>query len=109
MCAGAGAGQILPPPHRAVPSTTSSSTPFKTPSQRELEIAALLAERWSDKEIAAKLGIGAGTVHTHMDRMRRKSGLHDRRALAKWAMAMAQARAVYAIPADTGPLDAPLP
>ena len=59
---------------------------LKTPSPRELEIARLLVERWSDKEIAERTQMGVGTVHTHLNRMRRKSGLHDWRALGAWAM-----------------------
>lgn len=61
-------------------------SPLKTPSPRELEIAALLVERYADKEIADRLGMQVGTVHTHLDRMRKKSGLHDRRALGAWAL-----------------------
>jgi DNA-binding NarL/FixJ family response regulator len=87
----------------------SSRAVFKTPSPRELEIAPLLRDRYSDKDIAAMLGMGVGTVQTHMKRMRKKSALHDRRELGEWALRQAQARGVYPMIGDTGPLDSPVP
>jgi len=87
----------------------SSCTVFKTPSPRELEVARLVWDRRSDKYIAAKLGIGVGTVHTHLDRMREKSDLHDRHALAAWALAHEHAEGVYVIVTDIVPLDSRVP
>ena len=81
----------------------------KTCSPRELEIAPLLADRYADKEIAERLHSGVGTVRTHLDRMRVKSGLHDRRALGTWALQQAEPDGVYGIDTDTGPMDASIP
>jgi DNA-binding NarL/FixJ family response regulator len=52
----------------------SSCIVFKTPSPREREIALLLVDRYSDKDIAQRLGIGVGTARTHLDRMRKRAG-----------------------------------
>jgi DNA-binding NarL/FixJ family response regulator len=98
----------LRPPHQALPLASMSAALYKTPSQRELEMAPLMVDRYSDKEIAEKLTMAPGTVHTHMTRMREKSGLHDRRALGKWALAQARMEGVYTDVADSGPLDAPV-
>lgn len=45
---------------------------------REEEILACLFEGMPDKEIAATLGIGTATVHTHMHRLFEKLGVHSR-------------------------------
>jgi DNA-binding NarL/FixJ family response regulator len=87
----------------------SSCTVFKTPSPRELEIAPLLVERYSDKDIAQMLEIGVSTVQTHMKRMRKKCALHDRRDVGRWALAQVQPSGVYPMIGDTGPLDSPVP
>ena len=56
------------------------------PSAREREIAILLLQRCTDKEIAEKLNMKVRTVRTHLERMREKSGQHDRLALGNWAL-----------------------
>ena len=47
-----------------------------TPRQRQ--VFTLRAKRWPDADIAAKLGIGIGTVRFHAAAIRRKLGLCDR-------------------------------
>ena len=47
-------------------------------TKREEEILACLFEGMQDKEIAATLGIGTATVHTHMHRLFEKLGVHSR-------------------------------
>ena len=47
-------------------------------SERELDVAMLIAEGRSNKEIAHALGIGVPTVKKHVDRLLEKLGLHDR-------------------------------
>ena len=47
-------------------------------TMREEEILACLFEGMPDKEIAAALGIGTATVHTHMHRLFEKLGVHSR-------------------------------
>jgi DNA-binding NarL/FixJ family response regulator len=48
-------------------------------TMREEEILACLFQGMPDKEIAAVLGIGTATVHTHMHRLFEKLGVHSRR------------------------------
>jgi two-component system, NarL family, response regulator LiaR len=47
-------------------------------SSREQQILACVFEDLSNKEIAESLGIGCGTVHTHLARLFRKLGVHSR-------------------------------
>jgi Response regulator containing a CheY-like receiver domain and an HTH DNA-binding domain len=48
---------------------------------RETEVASLLANGYTDREIAARLGIGRRTVETHAANVRAKLGLKSRREL----------------------------
>ncbi len=56
---------------------------------REREVAALLCMGYQNSEIAAMLGVGSGTVQTHLQHIFRKFGLRGRqeirRALKSWA------------------------
>ncbi len=54
-------------------------------SARELEILRALAQASSNKEIAAILGCGTQTVHTHLNNIYRKLDLHSRTQVAHWA------------------------
>jgi len=65
----------LPPP--AVASNALSA--------REREVAALVAEGCTDKEIARALGIGVSSVRTYLRRLADKTGVHRRAALARAA------------------------
>jgi DNA-binding NarL/FixJ family response regulator len=67
------AGQSLPAPP---PHITS----------RERQILQLVANGATDREIAAKLNITENTVHTHLDRLRRKSGFRRRADLTRLAL-----------------------
>lgn len=51
---------------------------FPRLSSRELDVAALIAEGRSNKEIAASLAIGVPTIKKHVGRMLSKVGLQDR-------------------------------
>jgi DNA-binding NarL/FixJ family response regulator len=54
-------------------------------SPRQSEILSLMAEGFSDKEIARKIGISYPTVRTHIDRVFRDYGLRNRtEAVATW-------------------------
>ncbi|WP_431918354.1 response regulator [Amycolatopsis tucumanensis] len=54
-------------------------------TEREWEIARLVAEAKTNLEIAEALGITAGTVKTHLRSIQRKLGLCNRVAIAAWA------------------------
>lgn len=54
---------------------------------REREITQLIAESYSNKEIAAKLGMSVRTADTHRTNIMKKLDLHDVAALTRWAIA----------------------
>lgn len=54
----------------------------RTPSPRELEILARIAEGQSNSEIGARLGISESTVETHVQRLRLRYGMGTRTQLA---------------------------
>ena len=56
-------------------------------TSREREIVQLIAESFSNKEIAAKLGMSVRTADTHRTNIMRKLNLHDVAALTRWAIA----------------------
>src|SRR5215472_15352693 len=56
-------------------------------SRRELEIAALVAEGLSNKQIAARLVIGQRTAETHIENIMNKLGVNTRAQVAAWAVA----------------------
>lgn len=53
-------------------------------TERELEVAAALADGLSNKQIAARLNLGANTVKWHIGNMLDKTGTRDRTQLAIW-------------------------
>lgn len=54
---------------------------------REREIVQLIAESFSNKEIAARLGMSVRTADTHRTNIMKKLNLHDVAALTRWAIA----------------------
>ncbi len=54
-------------------------------SPREKEILSLLAEEYSNKEIAEKLFVSPSTVHSHRSNLMNKLGLSNRRELIQYA------------------------
>lgn len=54
-------------------------------SSREKEIVRLVADGYSNKEIAEKLVISSSTVHTHLSNLMSKLGLTNRRELIQYA------------------------
>lgn len=54
---------------------------------REREIVQLIAESYSNKQIANKLGMSVRTADTHRTNIMKKLGLHDVAALTRWAIA----------------------
>ncbi|MFC0112532.1 ATP-binding protein [Kibdelosporangium aridum] len=55
-----------------------------TLTQREWQVAGLVAERLTNQEIADQLAISRRTAETHVDRILRKLGLTSRTQLAMW-------------------------
>jgi DNA-binding NarL/FixJ family response regulator len=56
-------------------------------TSREREIVQLIAESYSNKAIAAKLGMSVRTADTHRTNTMKKLDLHDVAALTRWAIA----------------------
>lgn len=61
-----------------------SSLPTTEPSQRQLEIAALVAQGKSNKQIAAELAISTQTVKNQLTDVFDRLGCVNRAALAVW-------------------------
>jgi len=66
------------------PARRSGEQPQMPLTDRELEIARLIAEGLTNKEIASKLFISNRTVETHVTNMLNKLGLSSRTQLARW-------------------------
>lgn len=71
-------------------------------SRREREVAALVAEGLTDREIAARLFISPRTAEGHVRQIRNKLGLGNRAELASWATR--RQRSTPAPPARSLPL-----
>jgi len=56
-------------------------------SAREREVLAHIADGKSNKEIAARLGVGVRTIETHRERTMRKLDIHNVAGLTKFAIA----------------------
>lgn len=54
-------------------------------TQREQEILLLVAQGYTNPEIAAELGLSVDTVHTHVCNILNKLGLANRAAAAAYA------------------------
>ncbi len=66
-----------------MPAEGDASPPF-TP--REWDILRLLAQGYTNRQIAQRLIISESTVKTHVHNMLRKIGVHNRAELAAWAL-----------------------
>lgn len=60
-------------------------SPISSLSPREKEILMLLAEGFSNKEIAEKLVLSLSTIHTHRNNLMKKLGLTSRHELIRYA------------------------
>jgi non-specific serine/threonine protein kinase len=68
-------------PARPVAVRTQPKTPL---TRRELEVARLIADEMSSREIASKLFISERTVETHVTHIFNKLGLSSRTQLSRW-------------------------
>ena len=84
-------------PFRAA-SAARQPVPAELFTNRELDVLSLLAQRLTDKEIAARLVLSPLTVKKHMQRIYRKLGVDNRRA----AVAEARRLASDLLPAAWG-------
>src|SRR5690242_3945120 len=56
-------------------------------TEREREVLVQIAEGWSNKEIAAKLGVSVRTVESHREHLMHKLNIHTAAGLARYAVA----------------------
>jgi DNA-binding NarL/FixJ family response regulator len=68
-------------PDRAIPKAPSHGL-----SNRELEVARLLARGKTNRDIGTSLGISPGTVKIHVEHIYEKLGVHSRAGTAIWLM-----------------------
>ncbi|HZD00088.1 MAG TPA: helix-turn-helix transcriptional regulator [Actinomycetes bacterium] len=56
-------------------------------SPRQSEILSLIAEGYSDKQIARRLGMSVRTIDSHLQRLYQRYDVHSRAAMvAKWLL-----------------------
>ena len=67
----------------AAPAVPCPETGSAELSPREMEVLALIADYRTNGEIAAALVISKETVSSHLNRIMEKTGIHDRRELAR--------------------------
>ena len=65
---------------------TSAVFPASALTPREREVAALIAQGFTSREIAERLVISERTADSHAEHIRNKLGLRSRRQIAAWAM-----------------------
>lgn len=59
---------------------------LKVLSAREIEVARLVAEGFSSKELAARLGLSVRTVEKHRANIMEKVGVHEVASLVRWCV-----------------------
>lgn len=69
-------------------------------SRRELEVARLVAEGLTNREIAARLFLSERTVDGHLEHVREKLGVNTRAQVATWVVRNGDARPGSAAPAQ---------
>ncbi|MFC9557700.1 protein kinase [Rhodococcus sp. NPDC056960] len=69
-----------------VSSASASAGPSSKPTKREREVAALIAEGLTNKEIAARLVISPRTAQGHVEHLLTKLGYNSRAQIAAWVV-----------------------
>jgi len=82
---GGKAGPKVPPSVKTGPATTALVA-VETLSARELEVARLVAEGSSSKEIAARLDLSVRTVEKHRANIMDKIGVREVASLVRWCV-----------------------
>jgi LuxR family maltose regulon positive regulatory protein len=85
---------LVEPPLRPVPLVRASQQLPEQLTRREAEVLALLAERWSNQDIAERLVLSINTVRKHTSTIYDKFGVNSRRE------AVATARALGILPPE---------
>jgi LuxR family maltose regulon positive regulatory protein len=80
--------ESLAGPEPAAPAIQAPGLGLEVLTLREREILTLLAERWSDKEIAERLTIAPNTVRKHTSAVYGKLGVNSRREAVEAARAL---------------------
>jgi DNA-binding CsgD family transcriptional regulator len=75
-----------------------------TLTRRELEVARLVSQGLTDREIASKLFLAKRTVEWHLEQVRDKLGFDNRAQIAAWIGKQGPAGASIHAPAATAPL-----
>jgi DNA-binding NarL/FixJ family response regulator len=70
-----------------------AASPSEALTEREIDVARLVAGGMSNAEIGAELFISAGTVKNHVAAVQRKVGARNRVGIASWAWSTGLARA----------------
>ena len=68
-----------------VPQEPLSGEPVGELASREREVAHLVAQGFTNRQISSKLGISERTAGNHVARVLRKLGLRSRAQIATWA------------------------
>jgi DNA-binding CsgD family transcriptional regulator len=71
--------------HASIPPPPSARELFGGLTQRERQVAALIAQEKTNRAIAAALGIGERTAETHVSNIMNKLGINRRQEIATWA------------------------
>ena len=64
----------------------TAQTALTALTAREEEVLRLVAWGFSNKEIAAQLGLSVKTIETHKTNASNKLGLHNRSEIVRWAL-----------------------
>ncbi|ABH00705.1 protein kinase/ transcriptional regulator, LuxR family (plasmid) [Rhodococcus jostii RHA1] len=69
-----------------LPTTTATAGPTAKPTKREGEVADLIAEGLTNREIAARLAISPRTAQGHVEHLLSKLGFNSRAQIATWVV-----------------------